>query len=191
MRTFLIQHINTLWLVLVAVVLGLLLLYPDWLNRDSIANYLEGLGSMALVVYIVISLLRGILMIPSTPFVLAGAIAFPDMPLIILLISVAGVVAGAFLVYSFPSFGSYDEYLEAKYPSKIALLRERLHGRWSFWIITGWSFFPLVPTDLICYVAGMVGLRFRRLVAPVMAGEVPLVAIYVFLGVGIGEWLRL
>ncbi len=191
MRHLLITHINTIWLLLVAAVLSILLIFPDWLTRESIAAYLEGLGGLALLVYVVLSLSRALLMMPCTPFVLAGGIVFPDQPFVVLVISLAGVVAGAFLVYSFPSFGSYDEYLESKYPDKIDAIRRRIHGPYSFWIIAGWSFFPLVPTDLICYVSGMVKLRFRKLITALMAGEIPLVTAYVFLGAEIGEWLRL
>lgn len=191
MRQFFITHINTLWLVLVAFLGGLLLLFPEWLTRESIAGFLDSLGALALLSYLLLSLSRAILMIPCTPFVLAGGIAFPEQLALVWLISLAGVVAGAYLVYSFPSFGSYDEYLEKKYPDKIDLLSRQIHGPWSFWIIAGWSFFPLVPTDLICYVSGIVKLRFRRLISALLFGEVPLVTAYVFLGAGIGEWLRL
>ena len=191
MRQLLITHINTLWLLLVAILGGLLLLFPDWLNRESIAGFLNSLGALALLGYIVLSLTRAALMIPCTPFVLAGGIAFPEFLLPVWVISLAGVVVGAFLVYSFPSFGKYDEFLEQKYPDKIAMLDRQIHGPWAFWIIAGWSFFPLVPTDLICYVSGVVKLRFRKLITALLVGEVPLVTAYVFLGAGIGEWLRL
>ena len=191
MRQLLITHINTIWLALVAILGGLLLLFPDWLNRESIAGFLDGLGALALFVYVALSLTRAALMIPCTPFVLAGGIAFPELLLLVWVISLAGVVVGAFLVYSFPSFGKYDEYLERKYPDKIAMLDRQIHGPWSFWIIAGWSFFPLVPTDLICYVSGVVKLRFRKLITALLVGEVPLVTAYVYLGAGIGEWLRL
>lgn len=191
MRQLLITHINTLWLALVAILGGLLLLFPDWLSRESIAGFLDGLGTLALFVYIALSLSRAALMIPCTPFVLAGGIAFPELLLLVWAISLVGVVVGAFLVYSFPSFGNYDEFLENKYPDKIAMLNRQIHGPWSFWIIAAWSFFPLVPTDLICYVSGVVKLRFRKLITALLVGEVPLVTAYVFLGAGIGEWLRL
>ena len=191
MRQLLITHINTLWLVLVALLGGMLLLFPDWLTRESIAAFLDSLGGLALLVYVFLSLSRALLLIPCTPFVLAGAIAFPESLLLVWMISLAGVVAGGFLVYSFPSFGNYDEYLESKYPDKIAMLGKQIHGPWSFWIIAGWSFFPLVPTDLICYVSGVVKLRFRKLATALLAGEIPLVTAYIFLGAEIGEWLRL
>ncbi len=190
MRAFLLQHLNTAWLLLAATCLVLLMLFPDALTRDSISTFLNGLGAMALLVYILLSLTRALLMLPCTPFVLAGGVTFPDSPWLIMLISYAGIVAGAYLVYSFPAFGSYDEYLEEKYPEKIKLLEEKLHGKHSFWIIAGWSFFPLVPTDVICYVSGVVKLQFRKMVSAVVIGEIPLVTIYVFVGAEIGEWLR-
>lgn len=191
MRTLLLKHFNTIWIVLVLLCAALLFANPDWVTRESISNFLNGLGALALVVYIVLSLSRALLMIPCTPFVLAGGISFPDMPLVVMVISFAGIAAGAYLVYSFPAFGSYDEFLEERYPDKIAWLKEKLHGPYAFWIIAGWSFFPLVPTDAICYVAGLVKITYKKLVTAVVIGEIPLVTIYVYLGVEIGEWLRI
>jgi len=190
-RALLLKHFNTLWIVLVLVCAGVLFANPDWVTRESISNFLNGLGALALVVYIVLSLSRALLMIPCTPFVLAGGISFPDMPFVVVVISFAGIAAGAYLVYSFPAFGSYDEFLEERYPDKIAWLKQKLHGPYAFWIIAGWSFFPLVPTDAICYVAGLVKITYKKLVTAVIIGEIPLVTIYVYLGVEIGEWLRI
>ena len=191
MLAYLHRHINSVWLCLVALILGLLLLFPDWLTRDSISAYLAGLGSGALLVYLLMCMTRSLLMIPVTPFVLAGAVTFPDLLMLVFGISLAGIVVGAFLIYSFPALGGYDRLLEEKYPAKIALLNKNMHGNRSFWIIAGWSFFPLVPTDLICYVAGMVRLPFRKVVGPLMVGEIPLVTIYVYLGSELGDWLRI
>ena len=191
MRAFLIQHINSIWLLLVIVCAGLLFMFPEAVSRDSIADFLNGLGTLALLVYIGLSLSRALLMIPCTPFVLAGGITFPDMPILVMAISYAGIVAGAYLVYSFPSFGSYDEYLEEKYPDKVRFLKEKMHGPYAFWIVAGWSCFPLVPTDVICYVGGLVKMSFRRMVTAVVLGEIPLVTLYVLVGVEIGEWLRI
>jgi len=185
-----VKHLNTLWLITVAVVLIVIGLNPDILNRDSIAGFLDGLGPSALIVYIGISLARALLMMPSTPFILAGAVAFPQMSVVVFIISYIGVVAGTLLIYMFPSFGSYDEYLEEKYPNKIGQIKEKMQGPYSFWIVVGWSFFPLVPTDLISYVAGIAKMPLKKLVAAVIIGELPIVTFYVFAGLELGEWLR-
>ena len=107
MLSVFLKNLNQVWLFLVAIVLVSLLIFPDWLSRDSISELLNNFGTMALIVYIVLSLTRSLLMIPCTPFVLAGAISFPQWPLIVFVISFTGIVLGAFLVYSFPSFGNY------------------------------------------------------------------------------------
>ncbi|SUZ55501.1 uncharacterized protein METZ01_LOCUS8355 [marine metagenome] len=190
MLSVFLKNLNQVWLCLVAIVLVSLLIFPDWLSRDSISELLNNFGAMALIVYIVLSLTRSLLMIPCTPFVLAGAISFPQWPLIVFVISFTGIVLGAFLVYSFPSFGNYDEFLEEKYPAKIAALKEKMQGKYAFAIVAGWSFFPLVPTDVICYVAGIAKMSFKKMVMALLIGEIPLVTTYIFLGVEIGEWLR-
>lgn len=186
-----IRHLNTVWLLLVAVVLLLLFLFPDILTRERISDFLLDLGPLALLAYIAVSLTRALLLIPATPFVWAGSISFPQWPFLVLVISAAGIAVGAYLVYRFPSFGSYDELLEEKYPDKIEFLRTHMNKPHGYWIIMGWAFFPLVPTDVICYVSGMARLPFQRMIIPLLIGALPLVVVYIFLGVEVGEWLRL
>ena len=185
------RHINTIWFVVVAIVLASIVIFPSWLSRESISNLLNQMGTMALIAYVLLSLSRALLLIPCTPFVLAGAITFPQWPLVVFLISIAGIVVGALLVYSFPSFGSYDELLEKKYPEKIAYLREKMRSKYAFYFIIGWSFFPLVPTDVVCYIAGMAKMSFKKMITALLLGEIPIVVVYVFLGAEIGEWLRI
>lgn len=186
-----IKHFNTLWLVVVAVLLLLLAFNPTVVSRESISALLGQLGTSALIVYILLSLTRALIMMPSTPFILAGAISFPEMPVLVFVISYIGIVVGTLLIYSFPAFGNYDEYLEARYPRQIGVIKEKMQGRHSFMIVIGWSFFPLVPTDLICYVAGIAKMSYRKLAAAVVIGELPIVTFYVFAGVELGEWLRI
>lgn len=184
------KHFNTIWLVLVIFGVSAVLLYTDWLTREAIAVFLQSLGPLAFAGYIVMSLTRAMFLIPCTPFVLAGAISFPQWPIPVFAVSMAGIVVGAFLVYSFPSFGGYDRILETKYPDKIAYLKDKMHSKYAFWLVTGWSFFPLVPTDAACYVAGVAKMPLHKLISALVLGEVPLVTTYVFIGAGISEWLR-
>lgn len=184
------RHINFVWFSVVAIVFIVLLLNPDWLSRESVSGFLNDLGPLALLCYLVLSLSRALLLIPSTPFILAGAVAFPDSPLLVLTISLLGIAAGAYLIYSFPSFGGFDAFLEQKYPEKISQLKQKMGHKYALLFVVGWSFFPLVPTDVICYVAGLAKMRFRNLLAAMLVGELPLVTIYVFAGMELGEWLR-
>jgi uncharacterized membrane protein YdjX (TVP38/TMEM64 family) len=49
-------------------------------------------------------------------------------------------------------------------------------------IVTAWSFLPIVPTDLICYVCGVMKISFSRFMAGVLIGEGAICALYIFAG---------
>ena len=51
-----------------------------------------------------------------------------------------------------------------------------------FWLVVGWSAFPFVPTDVICYVAGTLRMQLGKFAAGVALGEVPIVGFYVWAG---------
>ena len=183
-------YFNKIWLSLAAINLVLIFLFPDWFSRESISSFLGGLGAMSLIVYTLISMGRAFFLIPSTPFIIAGAITFPESPVLVWSISSIGVVVGAYLVYSLPSFGDYDRFLEENYPSRVAYLKEKMRGKYAFWIIMAWAFFPFVPTDAVCYVAGIAKISYKKVIVPLLIGQLPLATAYIFLGTGIGEWLR-
>ena len=60
-------------------------------------------------------------------------------------------------------------------------MRELLRRR-ELPIVIGWSFFPLAPTDLICYVCGSLGVDVRKMLAGILVGEGIICALYIFLG---------
>lgn len=184
------KYFNTVWLGFVLIAVSVVWFSTDWLTRDSVATFLNSLGGFAFAGYIMVSLARSFFLIPCTPFVLAGAISFPQWPLAVFFISVLGIVVGGALVYSFPSFGGYNRLLEAKYPAQIGFFKKHLHGKYAFWIVGAWSMFPLVPTDAVCYAAGAVKMSLSRMLTALVLGELPIVSAYVFLGAEIGAWLR-
>ena len=58
-------------------------------------------------------------------------------------------------------------------------------------IIIGWSFFPLVPTDLICYVCGVLRVNFVKFIVSVTLGEGAICAVYIYGGDQFLRWLQL
>ncbi len=184
-----IKHLNLIWFGLVAIATLVLFLNPELLERESLAAFLERFGAEAFVIYLLICLTRSLLLIPSTPFIFAGAIAFPDWPLAVLAASMAGVLSGSLLIYSFPGIGGYDERLKARYPKQITYIRERMQGAGAWWVAMGWAAFPLVPTDLICYVAGLAKMPPLKMATAVQIGSFPFMAIYVFTGAELGAIL--
>ena len=58
-------------------------------------------------------------------------------------------------------------------------------------IIVGWSFFPLAPTDLICYVCGVLEINFPKFLLGVLLGEGAICAIYISAGASALRFLQL
>ena len=49
-------------------------------------------------------------------------------------------------------------------------------------IVILWSFFPLAPTDLVCYVCGALKVDLKKCLLGVVIGEGAICAIYIFMG---------
>lgn len=183
------KYLNLIWFGLVAVTALVLFLNPELLEREILAGYLDRFGAEAFFIYVLVSLTRAVLLIPSTPFILAGALAFPDWPLAVLATSMAGICCGSLLVHSFPGIGSYDERLQALHPRQIRFIRKHMKGSNAWWVVMGWSSFPLVPTDVICYVAGLAKMPPLKMGVAVLIGAFPFTAVYVLLGAEAGTLL--
>ncbi|MEX1001569.1 MAG: VTT domain-containing protein [Crocinitomicaceae bacterium] len=177
------------WLSLVIAVLLLFIIKPSYFTPGFIAGFLADYSSGLLGIYFLASLLRGLFLIPSTPFVLAGAILFPEHPALVITISMIGILFGATAIYYFSDSLGFSKKLETKYPKQLKKWHDRLNSPRASLIVIAWSFFPLVPTDLICYVAGIVRMRFLYLIAGVFIGEMVLVYCYVVLGAGLFEYI--
>jgi uncharacterized membrane protein YdjX (TVP38/TMEM64 family) len=172
-------------------IVGLWLAEPQWFTAAHLETILQRWGPWAFAGFVAISAIRGALLIPSTPVVLAGGALFPDATLAVLAVSMAGIICSATLLYRFPGFAGYDKKLAARYPDQLELLQGHLKKPRAVWIVALWSFFPAVPTDLICYAAGLVRMPFGRMVAGLVLGELPLVTGYILLGENVAAWLLL
>ncbi len=179
------------WVAAVLAVAGWYLSSPESFTAEHFQRILKGWGPWAFPGFVAASVLRGPLLIPSTPLVLAGGAFFPEAVPAVLVVSMLGIVASATLLYRFPGFAGYDRMLQARYPEKLERLRGRLTSPWAVWFVAGWAFFPAVPTDLICYAAGLVRMPYARMITGIIVGELPLVTAYVLLGTTLSGLLPL
>lgn len=168
----------------VALMLALSVLYtvnPDLLDPERLVESLRGLGPSGLFGYVVLSIVRAFTLVPSTVLVLVGMLLFPDRPWFVMISSLGGIVISALLIYFFFEFLGLGELFERKHAARVRWLEEQLNRK-GFWLVVGWSAFPLVPTDVICYVAGTLRMHLGKFAAGVALGELPLVAFYVWAG---------
>jgi uncharacterized membrane protein YdjX (TVP38/TMEM64 family) len=167
-------------------------LYLYFFHREALEDALAGATGASLVaggaLYLLLGCLRAFTLIPVTSLVLLGIVVFPPVPLFAL--TLAGILVSSASVYYFAEALHVDEILRKKHGHQIDRVQQLLE-RYGFPIIVGWAFFPLLPTDLICYVSGVVRVRITTVLGGVAIGEGAVCAIYIFLGDSLLRWLGL
>ena len=178
--------IMALWLSFLA---GAVFTYT--FHRDALRELFLGLSSAppgwAYAAYLALGCLRGFTLIPATYLVLAGMLVLPPMPLYML--TLAGIVVSSAAVYYFAEAMRMDRFFEQRYAPQVGRLRAVLKRR-ELPIVIAWSFFPIAPTDLVCYVCGALRVDVKKCLLGVAVGEGTICAIYIFLGAQAMAWLR-
>ena len=167
--------------------IGLSILYAtrqELINPINLVVLLRQAGTWVLLGYVVVSISRPVTLVPSTVLIVVGTLLFPDRPVLVFVVSLLGVAVSSALIYYFFDILGLAAIFERRHPSQIRWLEDQLRQR-GLWIVVGWSVFPFVPTDAICYVAGTVRMPIGKFLSGVAIGEIPIIAFYV----AGGTWL--
>jgi uncharacterized membrane protein YdjX (TVP38/TMEM64 family) len=168
-----------------AVIITALVSYfaaPERFDAASIAGFIKSFETAIWLVYLVTSALRGFTLLPSTPLVLAGMFLYPDEPLLVLAISLAGILISSCLIYYFSDALGFAEFFQRKKPAAVHRIRQRLEQPSGLAFVALWSFFPFAPTDAVCYVAGTIRMAFVKFIVAVCLGELVICTMYVYGG---------
>ena len=182
------QIIWLVWMLLAISALACYLIFPEWFDAARFLALLKDHRTAILLGYLLLSLVRGVFFIPSTPFIVAGALLFPESKMLVFLISMAGVVSGGTYVYFFTEFLEVEKVFKKHFAAKFEKVKTGM-AKYGIWVVIFWAFFPAVPTDLISYTAGVTRMPYWKYCLGLFIGEVPLVAIYVFSGQALHAWL--
>jgi uncharacterized membrane protein YdjX (TVP38/TMEM64 family) len=169
-----------IWILFLISCVGIVLIYPQQFTPQNIAAFLLQFKTSMLFVYFLLSLARGLTLVPSTPLVIAGTILFPTELFWVLAISIAGIMFSSTMIYHFSDYLGFGAYLEHKQPRKISRLKHRLQQPTGFLFVFLWSVFPFLPTDAVCYVAGILKMNFTKFMAAMTFGELIICTIYIF-----------
>jgi polyvinyl alcohol dehydrogenase (cytochrome) len=99
----------------------------------------------------------------------------------LLVLTLVGIAISSASIYAFAESLKLGEYLERKHARHMHRLQAALHRNPTS-IVTAWSFLPIMPTDLICYVCGVMRISFPRFMFGVLVGEGAICAVYIFAG---------
>lgn len=179
------------WAAVLLFCIGSYIANPQAFTAANIAEFLSRFQSEIWLVYLAMSVLRGFTLLPSTPLVIAGTILFPGQPFEVLAVSIIGILMSSSMIYFFSEFLGFAEFFERHKPDFTRRVHARLERPTGFIFVFLWAFFPLVPTDAVCYVAGTLKMTFWRFLTAVLLGELILCSFYIFFGGQlIGLWPR-
>lgn len=175
-----------LWLFILGVASYGYIFHRDALHRLFL-QLSDSPPSWAYGVYLALGCLRGFTLIPATYLVVAGMLFLPPVALYVL--TVAGIIVSSTAVYYFAEAMRFDQFFERRYAPQVARLRAHITRR-ELPIVIAWSFFPIAPTDLVCYVCGALKVDLKKCVLGVAIGEGAICAIYILVGGHALAWLR-
>lgn len=174
------------WLILITTGMLTYFFFPVELNllltKELVGNYLVA----TFVLYYLILALQGIMFIPS-PLIFIGLLIFNPTDLFV--VNMAGVTTSAIVIYYFSKYLKSDVYFETKYGKYIDIIKDALKGR-EFKVLIFWGFFPVLPTNLIVYIASILRIKASKCIIGVFIGEALINTFYIvtfttFLKVGI------
>jgi uncharacterized membrane protein YdjX (TVP38/TMEM64 family) len=169
-----------LWVAYIIGLLGYWMYNPNFLDHKQMKLTLEKYVGQIMLIYFLICLTRGIFLLPSSPFIVLGALLFPNNLWLVFFISIIGVFASATVLYYFSTYLGFDTYFTKKFPDRVEEIQRKMNSPKAFILIVAWSAFPFVPTDLMSYVAGTIRMNFFKMIAAMIIGELPLMYLYVF-----------
>ena len=183
------EHRKAILMVWIALLVSSLYVYG--FHRDALQKLLLHVAASppawAYVVYLGLGCIRGFTLVPATYLVIAGMLVLP--PLALYVLTVAGIIVSSAAVYHFAEAMRFDRFFERRYGPQVARLRALMLRR-ELPIVIAWSFFPIAPTDLVCYVCGALKIDLKKCLLGVTVGEGGICAIYIFLGGHALSWLR-
>jgi len=173
------QVLKVIWISCILICVVAYLLDPSIFSNNSLAAFISEFSGYAWGTYFLIHVLRGFVLLPSTPLIFAGVILFPNHLVWVLIVSLIGILSSSLLIYYCSDKLGFSKFFK-KRNDKFKLVEEKLSGKRGFFYILLWSFLPIVPTDLICYVSGALRVKLPVFISSLFLGELVLCSIYIF-----------
>lgn len=170
--------IIAIWIALIYILARLNLLSGD---MDNLKLVFKRWDDFKEVIFIALSSLRIVALIPSTVFIILGGMLFNPIEAIIL--TVISIIISETIVYIISKVvvsSAIQNYLVNKYPRLYEVLLKNNIKILSIGIIC-----PVAPSDVICFLASSTGLNYRKFILIVILANLPMTILYSFFGSGI------
>lgn len=174
-----------IFIIAIIVVIGPenLLAGYDNLSPDGIKLFVLSFGGLAILIFLIISLIRPFFFLPLTPFTMASGFLFGIGWGLTL--AMVGSTLSALLVFGISRY-LFQDYVKRKILIKYPAMDSRIQEN-------GWRYvlflrlIPVLPYDVTGYLAGASRVRLRDYLLGTVAGELPGAIILVIFGSSLAE----
>lgn len=172
------KYILYLWIIFVVSCI-VFFVFNEGLVKNIFYNLSGRSLSYVYILIFILGALRGFTLIPITYLIVLGLIFVPALPLFFIILS--GVVISSLSVYYFFEYLHLDTMLGAAHQPFIKKTTYYMN-KYEFPVLVFWSMNPILPTDVICYVAGTLRVNVYKFLAGILLGEGITCAVYIFGG---------
>jgi len=176
------QVVLAIWLLCAFFALALYLPNREEFTPQVIAALLVEHRTWFLLIYFGLLILRALVLLPATPLIIAGSLLLPDHPWILLLVTLAGLMVSSTLIYFFSDWLRFRAHFERVAPGQVVRVERWMRHPLGMLLVAGSAIAMIVPTDLVCNVAGTVRMPFARFIGALLVGEIVLCSMYIFGG---------
>ncbi len=169
-----------IWLSIVAA-FWIWVLYKDQeLGIEKIAQFLSRFQHLIILAYFLFSSLRAFTLIPNMTVVFVGTLVIHN-PWVLLITSVAGLIISSSLIYFFGEDTGLDKVLLKKYPDQVERIKRGI-DRYGAPVVFFWGFLPVVPSDLLSFVLGIMRFNYWKFVFYYTLSHIITYSVIIFLG---------
>jgi uncharacterized membrane protein YdjX (TVP38/TMEM64 family) len=181
------RYILIAWASLIWGAWLLYLLRPEYFDSENIASLISELGIFLIFIYLILFSVRGFLLLPSTIMIIIGALVFD--PATLLILGSLWVLISSSILYFLARYLKFWKEAGKQFGKKKIHKITKKINKHAFAYVTLWSAFPIVPTDLICIVAGATKMPYKKFAAWVLIGTLPFIYAYAILGESLSSYL--
>lgn len=173
------KYLRIGWLSLVMIVLGIYYFLPSTFNYEQLELLIEQNKELGLLMIFGLHILRSFIFIPASPLIILSVILFPDNLLTLLIVNWLGMSCSAIVIFALSNYLDFDHLLKKK-PTAVSKITHRLNKQSGFWYVFIWSFIPVVSSDLLCFIAGSLKIKFPHFISAFSMGTFFLCSMYIY-----------
>lgn len=150
------------------------------LDMETIKQYLYINKTYAAVIFIGLWIARLFIFVPGVTLMVLGGMIFGTLNGFAL--SMLGIALSESTVFVFAKLftnSKINEFANNKYPDIVPLIEAYNYRFLALGIIC-----PVAPTDIICLLSASTGMSFVKYILTVVMANLPVVAIYSYMGIG-------